>query len=144
MARPNNNITIHRCILKEQAGKVKKAINCITDKDNLSVGETQAIRTLTEVYDVLTNLVQGNRENKEDKTALDDYKEKVEITAENFAEFLNTNIEREKENPDSSLEAIQTLSEGVRMLNQIANAFERIDRIQNGYRHTVCSDNTIR
>ncbi len=54
----NNQITVHKCIFEEQARKVKDAIRDITQKDSLSAGDTQAIRKLSEVYDVLSNPVQ--------------------------------------------------------------------------------------
>lgn len=60
MALKNNQITIHKCIFSEQARKVKEAISEISKKDSLSASDTQAIRKLTEVYDVLSNPVQEN------------------------------------------------------------------------------------
>lgn len=60
MARKNNEITIHRCIFAEQARKVKEAIVEISKKESLCASDTQAIRKLTEVYDVLSNPVQEN------------------------------------------------------------------------------------
>lgn len=60
MERKNNKITIHRCIFAEQARKVKEAIVEISKKDSLYASDTQAIRKLTEVYDVLSNPVQEN------------------------------------------------------------------------------------
>ena len=58
MVIKNNQITVHKCIFEEQARKVKDAIKDITQKDSLSAGDTQAIRKLSEVYDVLSNPVQ--------------------------------------------------------------------------------------
>lgn len=58
----NNQVTIHKCIFSQQARKVKEAICDISQKESLSVGDTQAIRKLTEVYDVLSNPVEKNRD----------------------------------------------------------------------------------
>ena len=62
MARTNIQITVYKCIFTEQARKVKEAINDIIKKDSLSAGDTQAIRKLSEVYDVLSNPVEENRD----------------------------------------------------------------------------------
>ena len=51
----NNQITVHKCMLEKQARKVKDVIRDIAQKDSLSAGDTQAIRKLSEVYDVLIN-----------------------------------------------------------------------------------------
>lgn len=61
MAVKSNQITVHKCIFVEQARKVKDAISDISQKDSLSAGDTQAIRKLSEVYDVLSNPVEENR-----------------------------------------------------------------------------------
>ena len=61
MAGKCNEITVHKCIFTEQARKVKDAISDISQKENLSAGDTQAIRKLSEVYDVLSNPVEENR-----------------------------------------------------------------------------------
>lgn len=60
MTLKNNQITVHKCIFTEQAKKVKEAISEISKKDSLCAGDTQAIRKLTEVYDVLSNPVREN------------------------------------------------------------------------------------
>lgn len=57
MARPNRDITVHRCFFEEQASNVKTAISEIIKKDSLSDGETKAVRILTDVYDSLISLV---------------------------------------------------------------------------------------
>ena len=62
MGRKNNQIIVHKCIFVEQARKVKEAISDITQKDSLSVGDTQAIRKLSEVYEVLSNPVGESRD----------------------------------------------------------------------------------
>ena len=62
MARPNNQIVVHKDLFREQAKKIKESINDITKKDSLSNEDTQAIRILTEVYDVLANPEEENRE----------------------------------------------------------------------------------
>lgn len=60
MPGKDNNVTVHKCIFSEQARKVKEVINHITQKDSLSAGDTQAIRKLTEVYEVLSNPIREN------------------------------------------------------------------------------------
>ena len=58
MARKDNYISVHKCVFVEQAKKIKDAISNISEKDSLSIGDTQAIRKLTEVYEVLTSPVE--------------------------------------------------------------------------------------
>lgn len=60
MARPDNNISVHRCFFEIQLRKIKEVINEISKKDSLSAEDTQAIRGLTEVYDSLVNPVPEN------------------------------------------------------------------------------------
>ena len=55
MERTNNTITIHKCIFEEQNKKVIESIRLITEKDSLSINDTQAIRLLLDVCDVLSN-----------------------------------------------------------------------------------------
>lgn len=60
MPRKNNEISVNKGILSVTAKKVKSAIGFITEKDSLSAGDTKAIRTLTDVYDILVNPVKEN------------------------------------------------------------------------------------
>lgn len=55
MARLNREISIHKCILDNQAKKVLFVINALSEKDSLNACDIQAIKTLTEVYDSLSN-----------------------------------------------------------------------------------------
>lgn len=58
MASPNRELTIHRCILDCQAKKVLQVVNAISEKDSLNTCDIQAIRTLMDVYESLTNPIQ--------------------------------------------------------------------------------------
>lgn len=58
MAKPNRELTIHRCILDCQAKKVLQVVNAISEKDSLNTCDIQAIRTLMDVYESLTNPIQ--------------------------------------------------------------------------------------
>lgn len=58
MGRPNKEITIHKCILENQASKVLSAISMLTEKDSLNGKDIQAIKILTEVYGSLINPIQ--------------------------------------------------------------------------------------
>lgn len=60
MAGPCREIIIHECFFKKQAKDVKTAILEIVKKDSLSVGDTKAVRILTDVYDSLISLVPKN------------------------------------------------------------------------------------
>lgn len=55
MARPNRQISVHRHFFKIQAMKVKDSIGLITQKDSLNNSDIQAIKTLIEVYEDLSN-----------------------------------------------------------------------------------------
>lgn len=60
MARTNNEVSVNKGVLDATAGMVKSVIKFITEKDSLSVGDTEAIRILTNVYDILFNPVKEN------------------------------------------------------------------------------------
>lgn len=60
MGLKDNSIRIHRELLLKQADKVKVVIHIISGKDSLNEKDTQAIRALTEVYDVLFNSEKEN------------------------------------------------------------------------------------
>ena len=60
MARTNNEVSVNKGVLDATAGMVKSVIKFITEKDSLSVGDTEAIRILTNVYDILSNPVKEN------------------------------------------------------------------------------------
>ena len=62
MARPDKTINVHESFFTKQAKVVKAAISEIMEKDSLSVGDTKAVRILTDVYDSLSNLVPENYE----------------------------------------------------------------------------------
>lgn len=55
MASTNREISIHKCILDNQAKKVLFVINALSGKDSLNACDIQAIKTLMEVYDSLVN-----------------------------------------------------------------------------------------
>lgn len=55
MASPNREISIHKCILDNQAKKVLFAVNVLSKKDSLNDCDIQAIKALVEVYESLTN-----------------------------------------------------------------------------------------
>ena len=60
MPRKNNEIPVNRGILEATAEKVKLAIGFVVEKDNLSAGDTKAIRVLADTYDILVDFVKEN------------------------------------------------------------------------------------
>lgn len=60
MARTNNEISVNKGVLDSAANMVKLGIRWMTEKDSLSAGDTEAIRILTNVYDILSNPVKEN------------------------------------------------------------------------------------
>lgn len=60
MARTNNEVPVNKGVLDSAANMVKLAIKRMTEKDSLSAGDTEAIRILTNVYDILSNPVKEN------------------------------------------------------------------------------------
>lgn len=60
MARTNNEVSVNKGVLDSAANMVKLGIRWMTDKDSLSAGDTEAIRILTNVYDILSNPVKEN------------------------------------------------------------------------------------
>lgn len=60
MPRKNNEISVNRGILEATAKKVKSAIGFVVEKDNLSAGDTKAIRVLADTYDILVDFVKEN------------------------------------------------------------------------------------
>lgn len=58
--RTDNTVPVNKGVLSALADKVKYSINCLTEKDSLSAGDTKAIRVLTDVYDILINPVKEN------------------------------------------------------------------------------------
>ena len=60
MARTNNEVPVNKGVLDSAANMVKLGIRWMTEKDSLSAGDTEAIRILTNVYDILSNPVKEN------------------------------------------------------------------------------------
>ncbi|WP_294785733.1 hypothetical protein [uncultured Eubacterium sp.] len=60
MARTNNEVPVNKGVLDSAANMLKLAIKRMTEKDSLSAGDTEAIRILTNVYDILSNPVKEN------------------------------------------------------------------------------------
>ena len=60
MARTNNEVPVNKGVLDSAANMLKLAIHWMTEKDSLSAGDTEAIRILTNVYDILSNPVKEN------------------------------------------------------------------------------------
>lgn len=58
MPRVNTLISAHYMLFQNNANEIKKAISLICQNESLSVGDTQAIRILTNVYEVLANPTQ--------------------------------------------------------------------------------------
>lgn len=61
MPATNNCITVHKGILFVQAKKLKKAAETILKKDNLSAEDTEVIKTMMDVYEVLINADQESK-----------------------------------------------------------------------------------
>lgn len=55
MAKPNRNISIHKCFFSYQAGQVKEAMRCLIQKNSLNAEDIQAMKVLIGVYENLIN-----------------------------------------------------------------------------------------
>ncbi len=58
------------------------------------------------------------------------FKEKVENIAEKYAVMVERNIDAKLAAGKTGDEDLREVNEGIRLLNHVANALERIDRLQ--------------
>lgn len=61
---------------------------------------------------------------------LENFQKKVEGAAESYAELLNKNIEAAKQEENPSREKMDAISEGIRMLSNMAGTLDRIVSIE--------------
>ena len=60
VAKPDTNVSVHRCFFIKHEQKAKEALMILLNKESLNDDDIQAIKVLTEILEAMVNPLQEN------------------------------------------------------------------------------------